>query len=170
MPFPGPAKEQRMTHDIIQMGNAEKKEKIREQANETFLRETIVRTKHCARDIRIWIKKKPERREKKNRPLPAGETTWTDKEGAEGETLPFSFPPNASKGAFYSKFSARSLFLLSLALEQGMDGESMRVLHARKREGERNGWMAMLGSLCTILLGVHFDALVLPVLWFVFLQ
>jgi hypothetical protein len=41
------------------------------------------------------------------------------------------------------------------------------VLHARKREGERNGWMAMLGSLCTILLGVHFDALVLPVLCFV---
>jgi hypothetical protein len=33
--------------------------------------------------------------------------------------------------------------------------------------GERNGWMAMLGSLCTILLGVYFDALVLPVLCFV---
>jgi hypothetical protein len=41
----------------------------------------IVRTKHCARDIRIWIKKSQRDRDKKMLAMPAGETTWTDKEG-----------------------------------------------------------------------------------------
>jgi hypothetical protein len=47
----------------------------------------------------------------------------------------FPSPQMQARVPFYSKFSARSLFLLSLALEQGMDGESMRVLQARRREG-----------------------------------
>jgi hypothetical protein len=64
-----------------------------------------------------------------------------------------SFIPNFLHAQFFPSF---------LSMEQGMDGESMFLLHARKREGERNGWTAMLGSLCTILLGVHFDAWFFP--------
>jgi hypothetical protein len=91
MPFPGPAKEQRTTHHIIQVGNDEKKfqrkgkDSRTNERNFSFYLSNNCTDQNCARDIRIWIEKKArEKREKrKHRPVHRPETTWTDKGGRE---------------------------------------------------------------------------------------
>jgi hypothetical protein len=135
MPFPGPAKEQRMTHDIIQVGNAEKKEKIREQANETFCEKQLYGPNTARETYESGSRKSQKGEKRKTGPYrPERRHGQTRREQKEKLFL-FPSPQMQARVPFYSKFSARSLFLLSLALEQGMDGESMRVLQARRREG-----------------------------------
>jgi hypothetical protein len=131
MPFPGPAKEQRAntSHNfrwVMMRRRVNERKGFENKRANLFLRSNCT-DQSCARDIRIWIKSSQrERNKRKHRPC-RPETTWTD--GRRN-----SFPPNASKGAFYSKFSARSVFPSFLSMEQGMDEVCCMRVNGRGKE------------------------------------
>jgi hypothetical protein len=119
---------------------------------------------------------KPERQRQENAGH-AGRRDDMDRQGGrkgvkEKLFIFFFLLPKCKQGClFIPNFSHAHFSFLSLAWSKGWMGE-LRVcvcVACDGRGGERNGWMVMLGSLCTILLGVHFDALVLAVLCFVIL-
>jgi hypothetical protein len=140
MPFPGPAKEQRTTHHIIQVGNDEKKFQRKGKDSRTnernfffLLEQQLYGPKLRARHTNLDRKKS--QREAKETKTPACAPAGDDmdrqrREGVKGEDSFFFFPKCKQGCLFYSKFFYMlklSFFFLFLSMEQGMGEESMCV-------------------------------------------
>lgn len=133
MPFPGPAKEQRATHHIIQVGNDEKKSqrkgKIRDERTKLFfLRNNCtdrkLRARHTKSGSESKARERERERDKKNNRLCWLETTWTDNEGVRKERASFFLPRMQARvnflfQTFYTLYF--SLFF-SLAWSKGWRG------------------------------------------------
>jgi hypothetical protein len=163
MPFPGPAKEQRAAHHIIQVGNDEKKsqrkgKRIREQTNETFflLEQQLYGTKIARETYESGSKKKPESAREKKTPAcaPAGDDMDRQRrEGAKGESLFFLLPQMQARVPFLFQIFLHAqtflLFSFSLAWSKGWRRRvcvCVSCMRVNGRRGKKRLWMASWGS------------------------